>query len=207
MYSEGVYVVSIDEKSGMQALERKITSMKAGQCERQDHSYVRHGTQCLIGNFEIATGKMITPTIGDTRTEEDFIKHIEKLINTNPKAKWILVMDNLNTHVSESCVRLVARLCDLTIDLGKKGHSGILKDMASRAAFLENADHRIQFAYTPKHASWLNQIESWFSILSKKLLKRLSTISTEELKEKVLTFIEYFNNTMSKPFRWKFRGW
>ena len=175
--------------------------------ERQDNSYERHGTQCLIANLDVATGEILSPTIQETRTEEDFEKHIKKTIETDPDAKWLFIVDQLNTHKSESLVFLVATLCGLAdIDLGIKGVSGILKNMETRKAFLTDPEHRIRFIYTPKHASWLNQVEIWFSILVRRLLTRLSVKSTIELKEKVLYFIEYFNRTMAKPFKWTYRG-
>jgi len=201
-----VKVISCDEKTGIQALERKTTSMKPGQIERQDPTYIRHGTQCLIANFEVATGKMITPTIGNTRTEEDFRNHIYNSIQTAPQAKWIFIVDQLNTHQSESLVRLVAKECELKNDLGIKGEEGILESMETRAIFLSDPSHRIQFVYTPKHASWLNQIEIWFSILSNRLLKRLSTTSTDELKQKITNFIEFFNDRMARVFKWTYKG-
>ena len=200
-------MISCDEKSGMQALEREITAMTSSHVERQDNSYERHGTQCLIANLDVATGEILSPTVQETRTEEDFEKHIKKTIETDPEAKWVFVVDQLNTHKSESLVFLVATLCGLTdIDLGVKGASGILKNMETRKAFLTDPEHRIRFIYTPKHASWLNQVEIWFSILVRRLLTRLSVKSTIELKGKVLDFIEYFNRTMAKPFKWTYRG-
>lgn len=180
--------------------------MKAGQPERQDSSYARHDTQCLIANFEVATGKIISPTIGDTRTEEDFADHIKNMINTDLDAKWIILSDNLNTHQSAGLVNLVAEQCKIGEDLGIKGRTGILENMETRATFLSDKTHRIQFVYTPKHASWLNQVEIWFGILVKRLLKRLSTKSTQELKDKILHFIGYFNETMAKAFKWTYKG-
>jgi hypothetical protein len=180
--------------------------MISGYCEKQDHEYERHGTQCLIANFEVATGKIIEPTVSDTRKEEDFAAHIENTIATDPNGEWIFVVDNLNTHSSESLVNMVAEKCEINDDLGIKGKSGVLKSMETRSKFLEDKNHRIRFVYTPKHASWLNQVEIWFSILVKRLLKRLSVKSTAELKDKILNFISFFNNTMAKPFKWTYKG-
>ena len=199
-------MVSCDEKTGIQALEREITLMKPGQEERQDNSYERHGTQCLIANFEVATGKIIAPSIGDTRTEEDFVRHVQQTVEQDPRAEWVFVVDQLNTHQSAGLVEWVSQSCEIKIELGVKGESGILKSMETRREFLSDPAHRIRFIYTPKHASWLNQVEIWFSILVKRLLKRLSVKSTQELKEKMVAFIDYFNRLMAKPFKWTYKG-
>ena len=194
--------------TGIQAKERmhptKLT--KPGLIERIDNEYIRHGTKCLIGNFEVATGRVIAPTVGDRRTEADFAAHIQQTIEKDEAGEWIFIMDNLNTHQSESLVRLIAQKCEIDNDLGKKGKSGILKSMATRAAFLKDASHRIRFVYTPVHTSWLNQIELWFSILVRRLLKRASFSSKENLKARILDFIDYFNQTMAKPFKWTYTG-
>ena len=203
---QDVMVYSVDEKTGMQALKRETSAMKPGKPERHDHEYQRHGTQCLIANLDVATGKIKSPSLGDTRTEEDFLSHIKQTISESPTSSWILIMDQLNTHKSESLVRFVAKECGIDDDLGQKGKSGILKTMASRAEFLSNENHRIRIVYTPKHASWLNQIECWFGILVRRLLKRLVVKSKEEMNEKILAFIDYYNKTMAKPFKWLFRG-
>src|SRR3990167_1005388 len=206
LHAQGIHLISCDEKTGIQALEREITPMKAGQVERQDSSYERHDTQCLIANFEVATGKIIASTIGDTRTEIDFVNHIQNTLNTDPNAKWIFIADNLNTHQSAGLVELIAKNLNIKDDLGIKGETGILQNMETRAAFLSNTEHRIYFSYTPKHASWLNQVEIWFGILVKRLLKRLSVKSTDELKNKIFSFIDYFNTTMAKAFKWTYKG-
>ena len=161
LHKEGVHLVSCDKKTGIQSLERIITPMQPGQAERQDSSYERHGTQCLIANFEVATGRVIAPTIGDTRTEAYFVAHIAKNIDINKDGKWIFIMDNLNIHQSESLVLLIADRLNLAEDLGVKGESGILKSMETRSKFLSDELHRIRIVYTPKHASWLNQVEIW----------------------------------------------
>lgn len=180
--------------------------MRANKPEAIEFEYERHGTQALIANFEVATGKILSPSVGDTRTEEDFVAHIQATIETDPQGEWIFICDQLNTHQSAGLVRLVSQLCGLELDLGKKGVRGILHNMSSRAAFLANSTHRIRFVYTPKHCSWLNQIEIWFGILTRRLLKRGNFSSTEELKQRILSFIEFFNQTLAKPFRWTYIG-
>ena len=174
--------------TGIQALERCAPdqTMRPGQRERQEFEYTRHGTQTLIASFDVVTGRIVKGTVGDTRTEADFLAHLQSVIATDPDAtQWHLVMDCLNTHQSESLVRYVAERDGLDIDLGVKGQSGILKSMATRATFLRETTHTVVCHFTPKHCSWLNQIETWFSILVRKLLRRASFCSTADLKTRV----------------------
>jgi hypothetical protein len=208
LHAAGVHVICFDEKTGIQALERAHPTKptRPGQVERREFEYVRHGTQCLLANFEVATGRVIAPSVFDQRREKDLHAHMSATLATDPEASWIFVVDGLNTHMSESLVRLVAAHCGIEDDLGVKGRRGVLKSMKTRRAFLEQEDHRIRFVYTPKHCSWLNQVELWFSILVRRLLKRGSFGSKEELKERLLRFIDYFNETLAKPFRWTYQG-
>ena len=208
LHQQGTHLVCTDEKTGIQALERihPTRPMIPGKVELREFEYDRHSTLCLIPNFEVATGRIVAPSIGPTRTEKDFEAHIRQTIAIDPDGMWIFIVDQLNTHQSESLVRLVAEKCQIEDALGVKGKSGILKSMETRKTFLEDESHRIRFAYTPKHASWLNQIEIWFSILVRKLLKRASFSSIDDLRQRILNFIDYFNRTMAKPFNWTYTG-
>jgi transposase len=204
----GTHTVSTDEMTGIQALERNAPDrpMTYGQCQRIECESTRHGTLTLIGNFCVTTGELIACTIGPTRTEADFASHIEQTVATDPGAGWIFVMDNLNIHGSETLVRVVAEACGIDEPLGKKGVRGVLKSVASRQASLSDQGHRIRFVYTPKHSSWLNQIESIFAMIMRKVIRRGSFSSVADLRSQLLNFIEYFNRVFAKPLRWTYTG-
>jgi DDE superfamily endonuclease len=207
LHTLGGHIVSCDEMTGIQALERVAPTkpMRPGLIERREFEYARHGTLSLIANFDVVTGQILRPSLGPTRTEADFAAHIAQTIEPDLEAVWLFITDQLNTHQSEALVRLVAERCGLGDELGVKGKSGVLQSMASRAAFLSEPSHRIQFVYVPKHTAWLNQIEIWFSILVRRVLKRGNFPSVEALRERILAFVAYFNRT-AKPFRWTYTG-
>ena len=201
--------MSTDELTGVQALQRKHPGLPLapGKVERRECEYLRHGTRTFILTRDVVSGQIIAPSCGPTRTEQDFLAHVQSVVATDPAAtRWHIVCDNLNIHQSEALVRFVAERSGIVEELGIKGKCGILASMPSRAAFLSDPSHQIVFHYTPKHSSWVNQIEIWLSILVRKLLKRGSFLSVEDLQTKVLAFINYYNDTMAKPFKWRYQG-
>lgn len=201
-------MLSVDEMTGIQALERIAPDlpMEAGKPQAREFEYKRHGTQTLIAAINVALGN-VWGICGDSRKEEDFAEFIKQAIENNPGYNvYHFVSDQLNTHKSESLVRFTADYCGIDKDLGIKGKEGILKSMDSREAFLAEGGKAIVLNETPKHASWMNQIEIWFGILMRKVIKRGNFPSKEDLKNKVLSFIEYFNKTMAKPFKWTYQG-
>jgi len=209
---QGVDVHSCDEMTGIQALEHEAPPlpMAPGKVERREFEYTRHGTSGLIVSRNVVTGKVESPLIQPTRTEVDFARHVGDVISASTKSSHIFVLDQLNTHQSEALVTLVIDRCGLDVDaatLGVKGKSGILGSMETRKAFLEDTSHRIRFVYTPKHCSWLNQTECWFSILVRRLLnKRSSFPSVEMLEKRIAAFIAYYNEHLAKAFRWNYDG-
>jgi transposase len=207
-FHHDTHTISVDEMTGIQALERIAATrlMKPGQTELREFEYKRNGTLTLTGNFHVVTGELIAPTLGPTRTETDFATHIEQTIELDPEARYVFVLDNLNTHCSASLVELVARLCGIEDDLGKKGMRGVLKSMKSRQEFLSEQSNRIRFVYTPKHSSWLNQIEIVFGVIMRKVIRRGSFPSVDDLRTKLLAFIDYFNQVFAKPFKWTYAG-
>ena len=206
---QGERVISTDEMTGVQALERKQPGLPLapGKVERREFEYIRHGTLSFIISRDVVTGQIVAPSSGPTRTKADFLAHMQGVIATDVAAhRWHFVVDNLDIHRSASLVRWVAHVSGLDIDLGVKDRRGILHNQASRTAFLTDPSHKIVFHYTPKHCSWLNQVEIWLSILVRRLLQRGSFISVDDLKIKILAFIEHYNATSAKPFTWTYQG-
>ena len=207
--TQGVRTICVDEKTGMRAVERSAETlpMRPGRVERREHEYVRHGTQCLTANFEVATGRVIAPTVEATRTEADFAGPVARAVATDPDAGWVLVADNSTTHCSATLVVLVATLVAIPVGtLGAKGESGVLKSVASRRAFLTDPGRRIRFVFTSKHTSWLNQVEIWFGGLAGGPLRRGNFRSVADLRAQVLNFVAYHNRLRAKPHQWAYTG-
>jgi transposase len=206
----GESTISLDEMTGVQALERKHPDlpMLPGHVLRREFEYARHGTLSWFINLDVVTGKVIEPSWGPTRNEADAAAHIHKLIKSDRDVKkWHLIMDNLNTHQSETLVRFVAEMEGVKEEiLGVKGKRGMLKSMETRSAFLHDPTHKVVFYYTPKHASWMNQVEIFLSILVRKLLKRGNFRSLDDLRDQILAFFAYYNRTMAKPIKWTYTG-
>lgn len=206
----GERTISMDEITGVQAIERKFPNlpMQPGHVLRREFEYIRHGTLSLFINLDVVTGKVIETSYGPTRNEADAAAHLQKLIQSDTNApKWHVILDNLNTHQSETLVRLIAKMEGVKEEeLGEKGKSGYLKSMETRAAFLHDPTHKVVFYYTPKHASWMNQVEIFLSILVRKLLKRGNFRSIADLREQILAFLAYYNRTMAKPIKWTYTG-
>lgn len=202
---EELQVISVDEKTGMQALSRKESCSKGSR--RLDFEYQRNGTSCLMAAVDVKDGAIAHYKLTKTRKEEDFLEFVKGTVQKYPQEQQVVfIADQLNTHLSESLVRWVAQQIDFQEDLGKKRYKGILKSKKTRQAFLENKAHRIRFVYTPKHCSWLNPIENWFARLQRQVIQYGNFASIAALNDKVEQYIEYYNESLKKPLNWKFKG-
>lgn len=203
-------MLSVDEKTGIQALERyngRAPKSKGGH-QRREFEYIRHGTTTLIAATNVENGKLVNYHLGPTRDEEDFVAFIKDTLNAMPDLdKVVIIADQLNTHLSASLVEWIAQEQEYEKEqLGIKGRTGILKNQKSRRKFLENPAHRIRFVYTPKHCSWLNPIENWFAKLQRHVIKNGNFAAVKELEYKIHRYIEYYNDCLAKPIKWKFKG-
>jgi transposase len=200
MYQRGEILLSVDEKTSIQALKRKYPHKPTmpGRIELIEHEYKRHGTCCLTASFEVATGGvmgMLTPN----RPAEVFAEFIQWVCEYYCDAQTIhIVLDNLNTHYHELTCQVVAQACDCQLPEIKTGRQ--------RKEFLAEPAKRVVFHFTPTHASWLNQIEIWFSVLTRKVIRRGDFSSVDDLEDKLIEFIEYHNEYLAKPYKWTYTG-
>lgn len=208
--STGTHTVCVDEMTSLQANERRAETKLPGpgQIGKIECQYTRHGTLSLTGSWDVVTGQMINTTIDETRNAEDFALHIRETVATAPDHEWVFVMDNLNTHYGEPIVRTVAELIGMDqSELGdKKRRKGILGSTTTRREFLTDASHSIRFVFIPKHSSWLNQIEIIFGVIAKRVMRHGNFSSKKDLRDKLLSFIEYFNRTYARPVDWTYDG-
>jgi transposase len=193
-------VVSFDEKTGIQALERVAQDhpIKPGRPVKQEYEYRRHGTLCLLAWMLVSNGHIFGLML-PRRTNEDTAAVIHMMLGVllmTGVRRITVVLDNLNTHLSLEVLEVVARLCHLPLPAPE-----LLETLAQRRAWLEDPGKPIVFCFTPKHASWLNPIEVWFGVLCRKALRRGSFRSVEELREKIEAFRAYYNERMAHPYR------
>jgi DDE superfamily endonuclease len=202
LYQHGELVLCVDEKTGIQALERKYPGrpMTAGRPERREFEYIRHGTRCLIASLLVPTGQILGD-VSARRTSRDFGRHLRHVAEQFPDAlRFHWVMDNLNTHWNLALCRLIARLSGVPFEPKK------LRTGAERRAFLTDPEHKHVLHFTAKHGSWLNQIEIWFGVLQRRVIRRGNFRSKADLARKILEYIAYYNMHLAHPYRWTYTG-
>jgi len=199
---QGELVICTDEKTGMQILQRKYPTRLArpGHPEKREHEYIRHGTRALIASFVVPTGEVVW-SLGPTRTSVDFANHLQQVAHhfrTWSRITW--VVDNLNTHWSREACAVLAALNGLAFE-PKRLSTGV-----ERRAFLTDPEHRYRFVFTPKHGSWLNQVELWFSVLVRRFLKRGDFASAAECEQRLAVYLGAYNAREKHPYRWTYTG-
>jgi hypothetical protein len=204
LYRHGELVVCVDEKTGIQALERlhPTKPVRPGAVERQEFEYIRHGRRCLLASLVVPTGAVVG-SVTDRRATWDYVRHIRDVVAAFPRVtKFHWVMDNLNTHWTYALCRYLAR------DEGEHVWQGRpqLRSGAQRRAFLQDPSHKHVVYYTPKHGSWLNQIEIWFGVLARRVLRRGEFRSVEELAQRILAYIAHYNQHQAHPYAWTYTG-
>lgn len=202
LYQHGELVLCVDEKAGIQALQRArpTTPGAPGRPERRDPEYVRHGTRCLLATLVVPTGQVIGG-VTERRATWDFVRHVRDVVEQFPDVtRFHWVMDNLNTHYTSELCQYLGKL------------SGVwearpqLRTGARRRSFLTDASHKHVVHYTPKHGSWLNQVEIWFGVLCRRLPRRGEFRSVEELAQHILGFIDYYDRHEAHPYEWTYTG-
>jgi hypothetical protein len=201
-YQHGRLVICCDEKTGMQILQRKHPTQLArpGQPEKREHEYIRHGARVLIASFVVPTGQVVWD-LGETRTSVDFAAHLTHVLGQCPHMqRYDWVVDNLNTHWSLDVCRLVAEWSDVSCAPKE------LRRGAQRRAFLCDPTHKHVFHFTPKHGSWLNQVELWFGVLARRFLKRGDFALAVEFEARLRAYLDDYNQHYAHPYRWTYTG-
>ena len=177
----GAHVVCVDEKTSIQALARRYPGRPAapGRAARREFEYVRHGTCALLAAFDVRTGRVYGECKRQRRAT-DLVVFMDNLARQYPRGPVFIVWDNLNIHFDGE----EARWTEFN-----RRHGG-----------------RFHFVYTPLHASWVNQIEIWFSILQRRVLRDGDFPSRDALISAVEGFKEQWNRYEAHPFKWSFRG-
>ena len=208
LLNDNVLIYCTDEMTGIQALERAAPNKKVvpGMCAKEEFNYIRHGTTSLIGFFCVQTGRVMNPYLKSTRTADDFVEAIAAVIDKNPEKEHAFVLDNLNIHKSVALVQYVARKINYTGSLGVEKKTGILKNKETRTAFLCDTSHPIRFYFVPIHCSWMNQIEIWFGILNRQLIRHNSFRSVEELEMLIREYITQYNELFAHPYNWTYNN-
>jgi transposase len=198
---QGRLVICTDEKTGMQVLERQHPTRppQPGRPARIEHEYIRHGTQTLIASFIVPTGQVIGD-VGPTRTSRDFAAHLRHVKSALDPQRSDWVVDGLNTHWSLEVCEVVAEWCGVKFDPHR------LRRGVDRKAFLTDPEHPHVFHFTPKHGSWLNQVELWFAVLGRRFLKRGEFASADEFVARLLAYLEDYNRHFQHPYRWTYLG-
>jgi len=202
LYEQGPLVICSDEKTGMQILQRKHPTQPArpGHPQKREQDYIRHGTRALIASFVVPTGEVVWD-LGLTRTARDFaahLLHVAREVRGWRGVTWVL--DNLNTHWSVEVCEVLAMLNDLPFCPRS------LRTGAQRRAFLTDPEHAYRFVFTPKHGSWLNQVELGFSVLARRFLKRGDFAGAEQFEARVRVFLGDSNRQHAHPYRWTYTG-
>ena len=201
-FAQGRVVICSDAKTGMQILPRKYPPqpLTPGTPEKREHEYLRHGVRALIASFVVATGQVVW-NLGQTRTSEAFATHLANVVQQCPDMqRYDWVVDNLNTHWSLAVCRLVAQWCNVPY---------VAKDLTrgvQRRAFLSDPTHKHVFHFTPKHGSWLNQVELWFRVLARRFLTRGDFDSAQDFETRLSDYLEVYNTHHAHPYRWTYTG-
>jgi transposase len=201
-FEQGRVVICTDEKTGMQILQRKYPTqpIAPGKPEKREHEYIRHGVRALLASFVVPTGHVVW-NLGPRRTSADFAAHLANVVQQLPAmARYDWVVDNLNTHWSVDVCRLVAQWCNVPFVATD------LRRGRQRRAFLSDPSHKHVFHFTPKHGSWLNQVELWFSVLARRFLKRGDFCSAQDFETRLSEYLEVYNTQHAHPYRWTYTG-